>query len=141
MSSIRIYFDGGCSPNPGNKYGSYEVLLGGNPILLRSRMSFGHGTNNEAEFNALKAALEDLKRWSVITGFDLSDATAMVQTDSMIVKNRLTGKNRIHKKAAWKESSERMFNLAKEVLDYGKLFRSFTVQWRPRANNVERFGH
>jgi len=141
MSCIRVYFDGGCSPNPGNKYGSYEVVLEDYPILKKLRLEFGHGTNNEAEFNALRAALEDLRHWSVITGFDLSDATVLVMTDSMIVKNRLMGKNRIHKKAAWRDASERMFNLANEVLGYSPLFHSFTVEWKPRETNVARFGH
>ncbi len=140
-TKIKIYFDGGCSPNPGNKYGSYEVWLEDYPILRKSRVEFGHGTNNEAEFNALQAALEDLRRWSVITGFDLSDASALVTTDSRIVQNRLMGKNRVFKKAKWKESSERMFKLANDIINYGLLFNSFTVQWKPREMNVERFGH
>ncbi len=142
MSAIRIYFDGGCSPNPGNKYGSYEVLLEDYPILKKLRLEFGYGTNNEAEFNALRAALEDLRHWSVITGFDLSEASVIVTTDSTIVRNRLMGKNRIHKKQSWKGASERMFKLASDILlNYGGLFHSFTVEWKPREANVSRFGH
>lgn len=137
---ISIYFDGGCSPNPGNKYGSYEVVLGDYPICRKSRVEFGHGTNNEAEFNALEAALQDLRRWSVITGFDLSVMKVRVQTDSRILCNRMKN-NRIHKKLKWREASLRMFNLAENVLKYALLFESFEVYWKPREHNVERFGH
>ena len=50
---VEIYFDGGCLGNPGQKYGSFQVLFDGKQIASRSRAEFGHGTNNEAEFNAL----------------------------------------------------------------------------------------
>lgn len=138
---ITIYFDGGCSPNPGNKYGSYEVLLDGYPICKAARIEFGHGTNNEAEFNALTAALKDLARWASVTGFDLSSVAAYIETDSMIVRNRLSGQNKVHKKSAWRHASERMFKLAQEAIEYGTMFESFKVSWKPRENNVQRFGH
>jgi hypothetical protein len=32
--------------NPGQKYGSFQVLFGGQPIASRARVDFGHGTNN-----------------------------------------------------------------------------------------------
>lgn len=137
---ISIYFDGGCSPNPGNKYGSYEVVLDNYPICRGSRISFGHGTNNEAEFNALEEALKDLHRWSVITGFDLSSMQVKVETDSKILCNRMKH-NRIHKKLKYREASVRMFSLAEDILKYALLFESFEVQWKPREHNVERFGH
>ena len=57
-SQVEIYFDGGCLGNPGKKYGSFQVKLDGKEILKRTRVQFGHGTNNEAEFNALKLALD-----------------------------------------------------------------------------------
>ena len=43
---ITVHFDGGCFPNPGSKYGSFEVLLDGLPIqpLCQQRIQLGHGT-------------------------------------------------------------------------------------------------
>jgi hypothetical protein len=58
----EIYFDGGCLGNPGQKYGSFQVKLDGTEVLKRSRVDFGFGTNNEAEFNALKLALDEAVR-------------------------------------------------------------------------------
>ena len=59
---VEIYFDGGCLGNPGQKYGSFQVKLDGREIVKRSRVDFGFGTNNEAEFNALKLALDEAVR-------------------------------------------------------------------------------
>jgi ribonuclease HI len=59
---VEIYFDGGCLGNPGQKYGSFQVKLDGKEIVKRSRVDFGFGTNNEAEFNALKLALDEAVR-------------------------------------------------------------------------------
>ena len=56
---VEIYFDGGCLGNPGQKYGSFQIKLDGKEIIKRSRVNFGFGTNNEAEFNALKLALDE----------------------------------------------------------------------------------
>ena len=59
----EIYFDGGCLGNPGQKYGSFQVKLDDKEIIKRSRVDFGFGTNNEAEFNALKLALDESVGW------------------------------------------------------------------------------
>jgi hypothetical protein len=55
---VEIFFDGGCLGNPGQKYGSFQVLFDGKQVVGRNRVEFGHGTNNEAEFNSLKLALD-----------------------------------------------------------------------------------
>ncbi|MDE2102247.1 MAG: hypothetical protein KGL39_33685 [Patescibacteria group bacterium] len=141
LQSLQIYFDGGCSPNPGNKYGSYEVFLDGRSIQKAERISFGWGTNNEAEFEALTAALKFLANYANETELRLDVCGLKIFTDSTIVRNRVGGKNKIHNKLAWRESSTRMFELASRVLEFKPLFCSFTIEWLGRDNNVERFGH
>lgn len=141
MNVISIYFDGGCSPNPGNKYGSYEVRLNGQIIISQQRFQLGFGTNNEAEFESLRTALE-----AITQRFESEKLTprfyrVQVETDSVIVRNRLMRKNKIHSKPAWKAASERMFNLAESCLVHLRKFASFAVEWRGRENNVARFGH
>jgi ribonuclease HI len=64
-----------------------------------------------------------------------------VLTDSMIVRNRLMGKNTVHKKAVWRERSEAMFNLANQCLEMLRTFHSFVVEWNGREENVAAFGH
>ena len=135
---VEIYFDGGCLGNPGQKYGSFQVLFGGKSVASRSRAEFGHGTNNEAEFNALKLALDKAVKWFQSENIELTSLSLVVETDSTIVRNRLVVKNVIFKKYP---SSERMFALANECLAILKQFGRFDVVWKGRENNVERFGH
>jgi len=135
---VEIFFDGGCLGNPGQKYGSFQVKLDGKEILKRSRVNFGFGTNNEAEFNALKLALDEAVGWFRVEATDLKTLSLAVETDSTIVKNRLVVKNVIFKKYP---SSQRMFALANECLRIMNQFGKFNVVWKGRANNVERFGH
>jgi ribonuclease HI len=135
---VEIFFDGGCLGNPGQKYGSFQVLFDGNQIAVRNRVEFGHGTNNEAEFNSLKLALDEAVAWLAANGIDLKTLSLVVETDSMIVRNRLVVKNVIVKKYP---SSQRMFALATECLEAMNRFGKFDVVWKGRENNVERFGH
>ena len=138
IGKVEIYFDGGCLGNPGKKYGSFQVLLDGKQIASHSRAEFGHGTNNEAEFNALKMALDQAVAWFHSKNIELTSLSLVVETDSTIVRNRLVTKNVIFKKHP---SSERMFALANECLVIMKQFARFDVLWKGRENNVERFGH
>ena len=138
---IQVFFDGGCFPNPGRKYGSFEVLAGDRTLVRRIRFDLGLGTNNEAEFEALEAALAATIIFLRGTPVNVWDYWLVIFTDSMIVKNRMMGKNVIHKKKSWAGSSERMFNLAKRCLDLADQFGSFRVEWRSREMNVARFGH
>jgi len=135
---VAVYFDGGCLGNPGKKYGSFQVKLDGHEILKRSRVDFGFGTNNEAEFNALNLALAAAVEWLQVKAIDLKTLSLLVETDSTIVRNRLAVKNVIFKKYP---SSQRMFALASESLGIMNQFSKFEVVWKGRATNLERFGH
>ena len=138
FSQVEIFFDGGCLGNPGQKYGSFQIKLDGKEILKRGRVNFGFGTNNEAEFNALKLALDEAVRSFQEKAIELKSLALVVETDSTIVRNRLVVKNVIFKKYP---SSQRMFALANECLEIMNQFGKFDVVWKGRANNVERFGH
>ena len=138
MGQVEIFFDGGCLGNPGQKYGSFQVKLNGQEILKRSRVDFGFGTNNEAEFNALKLALDETVGRFQSKAIELKSLALVIETDSTIVRNRLVVKNVIFKKYP---SSQRMFALANECLGIMNQFGKFDVVWKGRANNVERFGH
>jgi len=139
--TIWIWFDGGCFPNPGQKYGSFQVNFDGQQILNRHRGQCNRGTNNEPEFNSLQMALEETDDWLAEKGIPMAEVNCVIETDSKIVQHRITKKNKIHSKPVWRESSERMFALAQEVLKILIRFGVFEVRWKPRENNVERFGH
>lgn len=138
---IEIYFDGGCEPNPGRKYGSYEVLFDGVQAAKWSRFDLGKGTNNEAEFESLEAALLEVGARLAESRVDKSTCVLKISTDSVIVRNRLVFKNAVHKRAKYREPSERMFKLADRCLRLMRDYRSFSVEWEKRDANVARFGH
>lgn len=136
--TIQIRFDGGCRPtNPGNKYGSYEVHVNGIKSLESIRFELGFGTNNEAEFESLIAALDETIKHLVIAGFDSQDFGLKLLTDSIIVRNRINGRNKKLKS----EPELRMYNLNAECLKRLIKFKSFDCQWRSRIENVAAFGH
>jgi len=69
---LKVYFDGGCRPNPG----PMEVA-----VVARGQSYFfddlGHGTHNDAEWLALIKALE-LAQGLGVAAFDLIGDAAMV---------------------------------------------------------------
>lgn len=138
---VTVRFDGGCLGNPGKKYGSYKIEDDSVIIAEESRFDLGFGTNNEAEFEALIRALQNLREISHRTGINIATTSLRVITDSTIVRNRLVGKNTIAKKAEYRERSEAMFNLANQCLELLGGFHSFKVDWEGREGNVEAFGH
>lgn len=138
MQVIEIAFDGGCRPtNPGNKYGSYSVQLDGEKLRIVNKQELGRGTNNEAEFETLILALE----WTLQSLLDYSYDPKLyhlrIWTDSMIVKNRLNGRNKANKS----EPQRRMFNLATRCRMITDRFMSMDILWKGREHNVALFGH
>src|ERR1700733_505757 len=77
--SVVIYFDGGCLGNPGQKYGSFQILVDGKQVVSRSKVEFGHGTNNEAEFNSLKLALDEAIAWFQSNALDLKSFFLVIE--------------------------------------------------------------
>ena len=138
LSVITIYFDGGCRPtNPGNKYGSCEVMLDGTSVKTISEMALGWGTNNEAEFEILIVALEVTLHLLEDYGFDPKHYRVNLFTDSTIVRNRINGSNRTCRS----DPQRRMFERATCCNGFLARFGTSEIHWHRRENNVARFGH
>ncbi len=132
-----VYFDGGCIGNPGAKYGSYEIKIGGARTGFKHKIQFGHGTSNEAEFDALLCALDDLSEYLRRSSIPRNTVRVAIQTDSTIVRNRLLRARRNEKN----ERGLAMRELADRCLGRLNGFHSFTAEWKRRTHNVARFGH
>jgi ribonuclease HI len=141
VNLITIQFDGGCSPNPGHKYGSYCVSLNDKELIREQRFKLGFGTNNEAEFQSLERGLIRTTRELKAGGFDPGQFTLDVITDSDVVKCRLDPKSKRPKQCKANERALVMCDLAALCLKHMILFKSWTVIWMPRMTNVETFGH
>ena len=83
---MLVYTDGACSGNPG-PMGIGVVVYRGGEILKQVSRAIGEGTNNIAEYEAVKAALEE----AIILGADAIE----VRTDSKLVVQQLSGKFRV----------------------------------------------
>jgi ribonuclease HI len=75
---LKIYFDGGCQPNPGEMEAA--VVVRG---ITHHWPNLGHGTNNDAEWLALIHALRIAR--------DLGEPDFELLGDSAVVVNQATG--------------------------------------------------
>jgi len=141
MYRAVIHFDGGCSPNPGRKYGSFSIVFDDLFELRLTRFDLGHGTNNEAEFEALLKALETFKAASVKASVPLITIEAAIFTDSRIVFNWLSTQKQFDPSQFKEERRRAMAERAMKALQTLKQCQRFEVQWNSREVNVERFGH
>jgi ribonuclease HI len=125
---VVIYFDGGCNPNPGAGYGSYQIKVNGE-VIRHTHMAFcGTCTNNTAELLAILHGLKDM--WP---NAEPASASLLIVGDSMLALNTISG--------AWKAKHKGIKPLvakARAILDN---VATFDTLWVPRKEMVSRFGH
>lgn len=80
---LKIYFDGGCQPNPGAMEAA--VVVRGAAHFFRD---LGHGTNNDAEWLALIAALRVALALEVAEFVLLGDAATVIHQANGVWKCR-----------------------------------------------------
>ena len=127
---FTLVFDGGSINNPGRGYGSYAIATPAGQIATRT-LDFGDGvTNNQAEFRALIAGLEDLLGR---LGPDAAATTLAVRGDSQLVIRGLTGE--------WRVKHAGLQSLYQQARDLLQRFGSVDLAWQPRARSVRVLGH
>ena len=82
---VKVFFDGGCRPNPGTM--EVAVVVGGRSYIQRD---LGHGTNEDAEWLALIAALETAQSLGLSDFVLLGDAVAVIGPANGMVRCRGT---------------------------------------------------
>lgn len=129
-AAYTLVFDGGSLGNPGKGYGSYELLTPSGTIAAR-QIEFGDGmTNNQAEFRAVIAGLEDLL---TRLGADAASVSLAVRGDSQLVVRGLSGE--------WKVKHPGLQPLHRQASDLLRQFGSVDLAWHPRRESVRAFGH
>ncbi|MGH2621285.1 MAG: ribonuclease HI family protein [Anaerolineales bacterium] len=130
---VVLTFDGGSLGNPGRAYGSFRLTPPRGKALPPKRLEFGHGTNNQAEYQALIAGLEAVLLWAVKSGHDPRVTQVELRGDSQLVLNQLSGE--------WKVKDphlRRLHSRARSLIDqFGRV--EFVHQ--PRAITVRVLGH
>ncbi len=128
-----LVFDGGSRGNPGAMYGSFRVQGGRGTGVLHSRLTFGRGTNNEAEYRALIAALQALLAELETRGIDPGEVTLDVRGDSLLVLRQLAG--------VWKAREPRMRTLRDQAQALLSHFGHVRLHHQDRALSVAVLGH
>ena len=70
---VKVFFDGGCRPNPGMM--EVAVVVGGRSYIQHD---LGHGTNEDAEWLALIAALKTAQSLGLSDFVLMGDAVAVI---------------------------------------------------------------
>jgi ribonuclease HI len=129
-ADYTVVFDGGSLGNPGKGYGSYEIAAPDGTVAAR-QVQFGNDmTNNQAEFRALIAALEDLLERVGPRAGSLSIA---VRGDSQLVIRGLSGE--------WRVKHAGLQPLHRQAADLLDRFGKVDLAWHPRRESVRTFGH
>ena len=116
-----IYTDGASRGNPGPAAIGAVIKDGQGRVLGKISRRIGRTTNNQAEYQAVIAALEEAIRLGVAGG--------VIKSDSELVVKQINGRYRV-KNPALKPLHQR-------VRELQSLFQSFTIASIPRRQNTE----
>lgn len=133
LAAYSIVFDGGSRGNPGDAYGSFRVRPWQSSAGKITRLNLGHGTNNEAEYWTLQAALRDLLSFLEGADQDPGEVSLEIRGDSLLVIRQLEGR--------WKAKNSRMKRLRDETLALLRLFGKVSFIHQPREETVAVLGH
>lgn len=109
---LIIYADGGSRGNPGPSASGFVIKDSDEHLIFEGGMYLGVTTNNQAEYHAVRLALEKAK--------ELGGKTLMVRLDSLLVVNQLNGIYRVKNRDLWPIHAK----IKELVTDFGRV--SFT---------------
>jgi ribonuclease HI len=133
-ADYRLVFDGGSRGNPGWGYGSYAIMRLQDGAQRLERLELGDGyTNNEAEYDTLVAALEDLIRRIEEAGRRPEEFGLEVRGDSALVLNQIQGR--------WQAREPRMQERRDRCRQLLQRFRAADIEHQPREASVRILGH
>ncbi len=133
MKQYELVFDGGSIGNPGRAYGSFQLSEAGIRPGAPTRLEFGHGTNNQAEYQALIAGIRALREQIAEAEQAPTDTALIVRGDSQLVINQMAGN--------WKIKSDELLRLHDEALDLLAGFGKVEFIHQPRSKSQRSLGH
>jgi ribonuclease HI len=121
MDEVVIYADGGSRGNPGPSASGYVIMDANEKIIFRGGEYVGITTNNQAEYQAVKFALEK--------ALEMGAQNAKIRLDSLLVVNQLNGIYKIKNRDLWS-----VHVLIKDLLTK---FKSYSITHVRRELNKE----
>jgi len=129
-----LTFDGGSRGNPGFGYGSYAITRVQDGAQRLERLELGDDyTSNEAEYDTLIAALQDLIQRIEEAGREPQEFLLEVRGDSALVINQLQGH--------WKAKEPRMRVRRDRCWRLLQRFGAVALKAQPREESVRVLGH
>jgi ribonuclease HI len=129
-----LTFDGGSKGNPGRGYGSYAVTRVQDGAQRLERLNLGDGyTSNEAEYDTLIAALQDLLETIDEAGREPQEFAVAIRGDSALVIKQLQGE--------WMAKDPRMRERRGQCTRLLRRFGSVDLRTQPREESVRILGH
>lgn len=95
---MKIYFDGGCAPNPGRMSNCIVICREGQKAQALTMKDLGYGTNNVAEWSGLV--------WAALWAKDNGVQKAVILGDSKLVIQQASG--------LWKINNQLLADLFKQ---------------------------
>jgi ribonuclease HI len=132
-ASFVLIFDGGSKGNPGPSYGSYVVRGPNGGAEKPTRLRFGRGTNNEAEYRTLVVGVEAVLAQLHQLGIEPGLASLEIRGDSKLVLYQLSGR--------WKAKDSRMRSLRDRIWKLIEPIGSVKYRHQPRKHSVAVLGH
>lgn len=93
VAAVKVFADGGSRGNPGPSASGYVLLDMNDTVLVDKGVYLGITTNNQAEYQALKFALEEAQRMHV--------RRVDVYMDSLLVINQMKGVFKVKNRDLW----------------------------------------
>ena len=121
MKRVVIFTDGAAEPNPGPAAIGVTIKDKRGKLITFISQRIGRATNNQAEYRAIIAALEEAVRLGV--------KQVDIKMDSELVVKQISGEYRV-KKATLKP----LYQQVKQLLG---LLKDFTITHIPRQQNTE----
>ena len=90
---LKIYTDGGSRGNPGPSASGYVILDAAEHIVEEGGEYLGITTNNQAEYQAVKLALEAAQKYQ--------PETVELFIDSLLVVNQMRGVYKVRNRDLW----------------------------------------
>ncbi len=119
LDQVKIFADGGSRGNPGPSASGFVVLDMEDNVLVDQGVYLGVTTNNQAEYTALKLALEACKK--------MNAKEVEVYMDSLLVVNQMKGIFKIKNRDLWP--------IHQAIVDLAKNFRHVSFSHVPREFN------
>jgi ribonuclease HI len=116
---VKVFSDGGSRGNPGPSACGFVILDLEDNVLVDKGIYLGITTNNQAEYTALKLALEECLKMGVVE--------AQVYLDSLLVVNQIKGIFKVKNRDLWP-----IHDAIKQLI---KKFRKISFSHVPREFN------